>query len=201
MHRSGFGSRDAALRASRWRRAALFGGSGLLLLGVALLALSSSDAPRLDTITHQATAVDRSCKPRPPMSLDLEPTSPGNWNATLRNAGATGDFIVWMWSETTPADGVAPAAVERKRVWSGTLQADELITVSLQYVPRDDATQVWATLENAAQTDNTDAPIQRGMTMVAGPASPTRGSEKMHVLIEEASGRRIDQTVGQGGLQ
>jgi hypothetical protein len=191
MHRSRFRSNGTVVLGLRVPRRPIL---AFLVLGVvasAILAVSTAQAPA------RHTAIPPSCKPLPPYDLQMQAAGAGQWMLSLHNATKPGDVVVWMWSEV--GSDSETHALPRQRVWAGTLQEQELRNLTVSFTPAADAVQVWASVESP-QT-SVDASIQRGLAVAPGPAAAGRRAAKTSVLLEEPSGRRVQQFVGQGGLQ
>lgn len=199
MHRSDFRSSALQGSGSQRRRLGTLVRFSFALLAATLLAIlaSSTRTTPPDADTAADSAALRSCKPLPPLDIQLQAVGSSAWSATLGNTGPQRDVVVWMWSESA-APG---AAQERRIVWSGMLHADELRTQLLAYAPPADAVRVWASLEAAEQSSAPEAPVVRGMAVAAGPAAAAGAAQKTSVLLVEPSGRQVEQYVGKGGLQ
>jgi hypothetical protein len=190
MHRFRSRLRGAVALGLRWRRLTVLAAIAMSCTTVGLLTATTAEAPSSPDTIH-------TCKPLPPYDLQMQPAGNGQWTLSVHNSAATRQVVVWMWSETDPTAGT----VDRQRVWSGVLQEEELRTISVSFVPSSEAVRVWASVETEEARLTADSPAERGMAVAPGPAAPSRPGKKTHIVLEEPSGRRVDQYVGQGGLQ
>ena len=169
----------------------------LLTAGILILAVSVTQAP---------DSINRSCKPQPPYGIEIVASGGSQWTLALRNSANRQDVVVWMWSETLDPTGKRQdqqQSVNRQQAWSGTLEADEFRRLTIDYTPTDDARRVWASLESSDRPQaGPDAPIMRGLAMAPWNLPETSGRQKLAELTEDpATGRRVMQYVGQGGVQ
>lgn len=169
----------------------------LLSAGIVALTASASQAP---------DSIRRSCKPLPPYSIEMESTGDSQWTLALRNSASTRQVVVWMWSEIndpTSQRQLPQQNLTRQQAWAGTLQADEFRQLRIEYRPAADATHIWASVESADATQSApDAPTLRGLAVTPWNQPQAQGLRKTAEITEDpASGRRVEQYVGQGGLQ
>jgi hypothetical protein len=139
-----------------------------------------------------------SCKPLPPYGVELTAVGDTQWSLTLRNSGSAKDLVVWMWCEVDDAG----ATRQRQQVWAGRLDTDSQQQVPVRYAPESQARRVWASLESADQSVDLQAATLRGVAVAAGPAAANMPRRKNHVVTEDpVTGQRVEQYVGQGGIQ
>ena len=150
------------------------------------------------TPAEQGEHANRSCKPAPPYAVEMTAMGDTQWSLVLSNTAASQDLVVWMWAEIDAAGGTAA----RQQVWSGNLQESTLEQITVQYAAPANARRVWASLESPDQSLDLQAAARRGVAVANGPAARTAVRRKNHVVTEDpVSGRRVEQYVGQGGVQ
>ncbi|UCE02763.1 MAG: hypothetical protein JSW67_00715 [Candidatus Latescibacterota bacterium] len=149
-------------------------------LVVTCLALVALASPAGQPPIHAESPAATSCKPSLPLGLQAQPSAPGRsdaWTLHLHSLDSDRDVVVWMWS----------SAGDRRVVWRGRLEREQVRRVDVAFAPASGADEVCVAMEPA--TDE-------GISMRAFTATPLRArtrtaAQKGHLIPGAGGGRGV----------